>query len=182
MKKQQGFTLIELVVVIIILGILAVTAAPKFINLQGDARISTLEGARGAMQGANSLVFSRAVLNAQGNAAAQTVILVPAAGTVDAITVTTDFGTLNASDTPANLNTNLRNALDMQFQTLANDTNTTSVTTADWGVFRVDNNSFRIVPSGRSAATAAADACNLLYTEAASAAVGPTYVLTTTGC
>ncbi|MGL4750761.1 MAG: type II secretion system protein, partial [Shewanella sp.] len=38
MKRQQGFTLIELVVVIIILGILAVTAAPKFINLQSDAR------------------------------------------------------------------------------------------------------------------------------------------------
>lgn len=32
MKKQQGFTLIELVVVIILLGILAVTAAPKFVN------------------------------------------------------------------------------------------------------------------------------------------------------
>ena len=36
--KQQGFTLMELVVVIIILGNLAVTAAPKFINFQSDAR------------------------------------------------------------------------------------------------------------------------------------------------
>ncbi len=35
MSKQKGFTLIELVVVIVILGILAVTAAPKFMNLQG---------------------------------------------------------------------------------------------------------------------------------------------------
>lgn len=40
MKKQAGFTLIELVIVIIILGILAVTAAPKFLNLQDDARKS----------------------------------------------------------------------------------------------------------------------------------------------
>lgn len=62
MKRQQGFTLIELVVVIIILGILAVTAAPKFINLQGDARTSALQGLKGAIQGANSLVFSKAAL------------------------------------------------------------------------------------------------------------------------
>ncbi|MEZ9369613.1 type II secretion system protein [Shewanella sp. 10N.286.51.B2] len=62
MQKQQGFTLIELVVVIIILGILAVTAAPKFINLQGDARVSTLQGVKAAIQGANSLVYSKAIL------------------------------------------------------------------------------------------------------------------------
>ena len=44
MKRSAGFTLIELVIVIIILGILAVTAAPKFLNLQGDAREAPLKG------------------------------------------------------------------------------------------------------------------------------------------
>ncbi|GHY14243.1 MSHA biogenesis protein MshA [Vibrio cholerae] len=44
MKRQGGFTLIELVVVIVILGILAVTAAPRFLNLQGDARKASLQG------------------------------------------------------------------------------------------------------------------------------------------
>jgi MSHA pilin protein MshA len=48
-KKQQGFTLIELVIVIVILGILAATAAPKFIDLSTDARIATLKGMQGAM-------------------------------------------------------------------------------------------------------------------------------------
>ncbi|MBR9729059.1 type II secretion system protein [Shewanella intestini] len=62
MQKQQGFTLIELVVVIIILGILAVVAAPKFINLQGDARVSTLQGVKAAIQGSNTLVYSKAVI------------------------------------------------------------------------------------------------------------------------
>tara|TARA_R110000851_G_scaffold1274_3_gene4634 strand:- start:31683 stop:32198 length:516 start_codon:yes stop_codon:yes gene_type:complete len=62
MQKQQGFTLIELVVVIIILGILAVTAAPKFMNLQGDAYQSTLSGLKASLQGANTLVYSKAAI------------------------------------------------------------------------------------------------------------------------
>lgn len=50
MKKSSGFTLIELVVVIVILGILAATAAPKFMDLQKDARISALNGLMGALK------------------------------------------------------------------------------------------------------------------------------------
>ncbi|MEI6895592.1 MAG: type II secretion system protein [Colwellia sp.] len=63
MKKHEGFTLIELVVVIIILAILAVTALPKFINLQGDARASTLEGVKGALESASTLTYSKAVID-----------------------------------------------------------------------------------------------------------------------
>ncbi|WP_318465467.1 type II secretion system protein [Photobacterium leiognathi] len=62
MKKQQGFTLIELVVVIVILGILAVTAAPKFMNLQGDARHASLQGLKGAIQGASGIVYGKAAI------------------------------------------------------------------------------------------------------------------------
>lgn len=62
MKKQNGFTLIELVVVIIILGILAVTAAPKFINLQSDAKASTVKGLEAATKGADSLVYSKSLI------------------------------------------------------------------------------------------------------------------------
>ncbi len=63
MKKHEGFTLIELVVVIIILAILAVTALPKFINLQSDARASTLEGVKGALESASTLIYSKAAID-----------------------------------------------------------------------------------------------------------------------
>ncbi|GAB7223511.1 prepilin-type N-terminal cleavage/methylation domain-containing protein [Vibrio owensii] len=48
--KNKGFTLIEMVVVIVILGVLAVTAAPKFMGLQSDARIATLQATKGAIE------------------------------------------------------------------------------------------------------------------------------------
>ncbi|WP_215404710.1 type II secretion system protein [Vibrio gigantis] len=62
MKRQGGFTLIELVVVIVILGILAVTAAPRFLNLQDDARASTLDGLRGAVAGAMGISYGKAAI------------------------------------------------------------------------------------------------------------------------
>lgn len=62
MKQQSGFTLIELVIVIIILGILSATAIPKFINLQGDARAAAMQGVKGALEGASTIVYSKAAI------------------------------------------------------------------------------------------------------------------------
>ena len=57
--KKNGFTLIELVVVIVILGILAVVAAPKFMNLQNDARNAALEGLKGAFKSALGIGYAK---------------------------------------------------------------------------------------------------------------------------
>ncbi len=63
MKKMTGFTLIELVVTMVILGILATTAAPKFINLQADANMVKVNALKGAVESATNLVHMKALIH-----------------------------------------------------------------------------------------------------------------------
>lgn len=71
MHQQKGFTLVELVVVIVILGILAATALPRFVNLSSDARRAAVEGMAGGLRSAVAVI--QAQYMATGNMTATTV-------------------------------------------------------------------------------------------------------------
>ncbi|RUO71949.1 type II secretion system protein [Idiomarina ramblicola] len=73
MRNQKGFTLIELIIVIVVLGILAVTAAPQFINFSSDARVSALKGMEGSVKGAMQLTYSKAAIEGEETAGTATV-------------------------------------------------------------------------------------------------------------
>lgn len=67
--------MIELIAVIVILGVLAATALPKFVSLRREALVSTMQGLRGALQSAATLAYAKALIAGRQNDAAATIMI-----------------------------------------------------------------------------------------------------------
>lgn len=73
MRRQSGFTLIELVIVIVVLGILAALAVPRFISLQREARIAVIDSLFNSVRSGSNLVYAKSAAEGESDLASASV-------------------------------------------------------------------------------------------------------------
>jgi MSHA pilin protein MshA len=150
--RQAGFTLVELVIVILILGILSAVAVPRFLNLGVDARKAKAEALFGSVRAASQVVRAASLVNSQTGATGSV--------TLDGATINTVYGYPAAT------------SADGVVSAAGIDATADHVTVAvNAGVLTIQMNG----------ATTAAN-CQISYTAAASANATPTISLVTNGC
>lgn len=151
-KSQRGFTLIELVIVIVILGILSAVALPKFVDMGGDARVAAMKSVEGSMRAANAIIYAKAATgNSMGGTTAAPVYVL-----INGINIPTVYG--YAASVAA-----LVNVMD-----LSPDFDRTSVA--------------NVISHNGAKAEATCRVVYVPASTPAGATSAPTYVLTTTGC
>jgi|LGVE01.1.fsa_nt_gb MSHA pilin protein MshA len=103
MKNQNGFTLIELVVVIVVLGILSAIAVPKFISMKQEAGEAALQGVAGSLASASAINYAKASID-KSNAAVTEVLNCTATASLlqgDALPTGYSIGTAAITDDEA---------------------------------------------------------------------------------
>lgn len=95
-RQSRGFTLLELVLVIVLLGILAATAIPRFLNISGDARLEVMRSSLAALRSANQMIHAKAVVEGKQKQITSSVV-------VDGDTINLRYGYPLGADLDAHL-------------------------------------------------------------------------------
>ena len=173
MRKQNGFTLIELVVVIVILGILAATAAPKFMDLQKDARISAVNGLAGAIKSSVSMTFSKAILAGKDKTESGSYICNSGAATAECTSSSADAVEL-VLGRPAATAEGILRAVDIEVEASSDSPKTEWVYAAPTS----PANSIAIWQAASTKVTGASAGCGLIYEAAKKTTSGSTTTIT----
>ncbi len=159
-KTQRGFTIIELVFVIAIIGILAAFAVPRFVDLQSDARASNIRALEGSVRAAAAMVHGKAIVEQKEKLASGVSVTVEGAGATSTVALAYGY--------PEGTAAGIGNAVELD------------------GNYKITVGTTRpytyLIEYTASDGTTVIPNCSFTYTEPGAAGEAPEFVDVTTGC